>query len=177
VFFAGFLPAAGILIACLSCEDTNEVTPHAPATRAIEVADTNPSSIKLAFGFCDGEDGLSLMICETLDAGEQLKGRRFKMTSNILREGEYEGFADTRPGGSISGMSSNPRFFEIPSATSICVSEFECLGEVPYANRLSVEWHLKDENDQTIVIRSPVYRVSATADRIIKIIEEKNQNE
>lgn len=99
------------------------------------------------------------------------------MIFQILREGEYEGVAGTRPDGSISGMSSNPAFFEIPSATSICVSELERLGEVPYANRLSVEWHLKDENDQTIVIRSPVYRVSATSDRIIKIIEEKNQNE
>ena len=164
---------ASILLVCLACQDTNEVAARSTANRTIEVADTNPSTIKLTFGFRDVKDGLCLVICETLEAGEQLKGRRFKMSFVTRFEGEYDGFTGTRPDGSNSGMSSNPGLFEIPRATGICVSEMECLAELPYAKRLSVEWHLNDENDQTTVVRSPVYRVSATADRIIKIIEEK----
>lgn len=161
-----------ILFVSLACQDTNELAERPDVKQTIGVDGASKASIKLTFGFGEGEDGVTLMVCGSLEASEGLKGRQFKMSLLTLREGQYDGDTGTRPDGSRSGMWSNPKFFEIPRASGVFVSEMECLGALPYSKRISVEWDLEGEDGKTIVVSSPVYRVSATADRSIMVVEE-----
>ena len=136
-------------------------------------AEPQHSRIDLTFSLCGDDNELSLMLCESLLPSDQLKGKRLRMGLHILWTGEYDGEAGTLLTGCRAGMSSHPQLFEIPTSIGTSIAKVDCIGPVPFSKRISVEWLMEDENDLEFVARSSVYRVSATRDRNIKIIEEE----